>query len=87
MQEGIFTFLKKDPKIKISADTQKDEVGKEWVVISIEDSGVGWDWDEMPKDVLERYRDIKSSTEKNNGIFEYKAVKGKGAVITLPSRK
>jgi CheY-like chemotaxis protein len=37
----------------------------------------------MPEDVWERYQYIKKATEKNKGIFDYKAIPGKGAVVTI----
>ena len=83
MQEDILKLLGNDPRIKISASQLKDKNGKVWVVITCEDSGAGWDWDQMPEDVWERYQYIKKATEKNHGIFEYKVVEGKGATVIV----
>lgn len=83
IQEEILRLFGGKPEIKVSAFQQKAEDGAEWVIITCEDNGAGWDWDEMPEDVWERYHYIKRATEKSKGIFEYKAVKGQGAIVTL----
>ncbi|MBI4706909.1 MAG: response regulator [Candidatus Omnitrophica bacterium] len=72
-----------EEEIKISMCHEKDADGKEWVVVSVQDSGAGWHWDDMPRDARERYQNIRSSTEKMNGKFEYANIKGQGAVVKV----
>lgn len=83
MEEGIQHHLGKDGNINVSIFPETDNSGAKWTVIVCQDTGAGWDWDEMPEDAWERYSDVKRATEKYNGIFDYKAERGKGAVVTI----
>lgn len=69
--------------IDVSFYPETDETGAKWTVMVCRHRGAGWNWDEMPEDVWERYRDTKRATEKYGGSFDYKSERGKGAVVTI----
>lgn len=83
MREEIQRLLGGNRNIKISVYIETDDNGLKWEVITCQDTGAGRDWNEMPEDMWERYQYIKKATEKNKGIFDYKAIPGKGAVVTI----
>ena len=79
----IQRYRGKEGKIDVSVSTEIDNSGTKWTVIICQDTGAGWDCDEMPEEVWERYRDVKSATEKYKGTFDYKSERGRGAVVTI----
>ncbi|MCM8832012.1 MAG: ATP-binding protein [Candidatus Omnitrophica bacterium] len=63
----------------------KDEIinGKPLTTIIIEDNGIGWQWDDMPKHVREKYLNAKKVIENIGGEFSYEAIPFKGAKVTI----
>ncbi|MFH1338319.1 MAG: ATP-binding protein [Candidatus Omnitrophota bacterium] len=70
------------PRINLKAGEELID-GKKWLVITWEDNGIGWSWDDMPEHVRKEYYRAKGIIEKMGGVFEYKARPGEGALITV----
>jgi hypothetical protein len=63
----------------------KNEIidGKPWTTIIIEDNGIGWQWDDMPRHVRQKYLNARKVIENMGGQFSYTAIPYEGAKVTL----
>lgn len=57
--------------------------GEKWYIVTIKDNGIGWDWDDMPAHVREKYLKGKKNIELLRGEFSYENIPYEGSKVTL----